>query len=290
MLGSSIVKVVTEESEWDVVVASRKFIADAEGYQRWNANGRSDWKELIVQERWKPDVIINTAALTDVDKCEVEREEAWRSNVELVTLITEVARKIDARVIQISTDYVFDGKEGPYTETDRPQPINYYGKTKLAAENICLSSGVDYTIVRTMWLYGESMAGKRTFVDWITEGVRRGDSLKIAGDEIGNPTLIDDIGYAILKVIERNIGGIINICGDERISRWEWAKNICSVFNKGSDKHLVEMRSTDLGRKALRPLNSGLVMTKANTLLDFKPVSVMQGLELVRIQKERIER
>lgn len=287
LLGSSLVKVITEESNWEVKVASRKFLADAKGYERWDSNSRSDWKEMILKERWKPDVIVNVAAMTNVDQCEIEREGAWKTNVELVSVIAEMARKVDAKVIQLSSDNIFDGVNGPYTEDDKAKPINYYGKTKLAAENVCLSSGIDCAIIRTMWLYGQSAMGKKTFVDWLIERVLGRETTRIAIDEIGNPTLTDDVAYAILKIIEKNLTGIVNIAGENRVSRWEWANRICDVYRIDKREMLVPVESAQLQREALRPLQSGFVTTKMASVLEFKAIDVEHGLYLLRIQKER---
>ncbi len=290
LLGTSLVKVMTEETDWQLMIAGKKYLADSNGYERWNSNSRAEWKRIILEERWKPSVIINAAAMTQVDICEEEREKAWKNNVELVSVIAEMARKVDAKVIQISSDYVFDGTEGPYTETDKPHPINYYGKTKLAAENVCLSSGIDCTIIRTMWLYGQSVSERRTFVDWVAEQVRKGEQIGIAVDEVGNPTLTDDVAYGVLKIIERGISGIINIAGEERISRWEWANRICRIYGLRETSTLKPVKSAELNRAAARPLQSGFVITKSATQLEFKPVTVDKGLQLLRIQRERGEK
>ena len=288
LLGRSIAQVLRDETEWEVVLATRSYLVDALGYERWDSNSRSEWKRIVFNNRWKPDVIVNTAALTNVDRCESDREEAWKTNVGLVEIITEMCRKIDARLIQISSDYVFDGEAGPYTENDRPCPINYYGKTKLAAENVCLRSGVDCTIVRTMWLYGIAGEGKMTFTDWVAESLKNGETISVVSDEIGNPTFVDDVSYGVLKIIERGVRGVVNIAGPERMSRLEWAKTICQVYGLDPGDHLREITTEQLERKAERPLNSGLVTTKVASLMEFKGMSVFNGTSTLRVTMERL--
>ncbi|MCE2504262.1 MAG: NAD(P)-dependent oxidoreductase [Chlorobi bacterium] len=287
LLGSAMVSVISQETDWNVIVSTRTYLADKSGYERWDSGSRQEWKDKILTKRWKPDVIVNAAAMTNVDMCEVEREEAWKTNVDLVEIVAEMARKVNARLIQISTDYVFDGATGPYTETDRPRPVNYYGKTKLAAENACLSSGVDTTIIRTMWLYGTRVKEKRTFVDWVKESLSSDKEVSVVDDEIGNPTFTEDVAYATVKVIEKNIGGILNIAGPDRISRWDWAEKIRSEFELRGKGRMRKIGTKDLKRAATRPLNSGLVTTKAASLLEFKPMSVVKGLQMQRITEER---
>ena len=290
LLGSSIVQVLSEETDWNVMIATRTALVDNEGHERWDSSSRKEWKDNIVTERWKPSVIINAAAMTNVDKCEVEREEAWKTNVDIVEIIAEMARKVDARIIQVSTDCVFDGEEGPYIEIDRPKPVNYYGKTKLAAENVCLSSGVDATIVRTMWLYSSRTKEKRTFVDWVKESLEKEQEINVVDDEYGNPTLTEDVAYAMVKIVEKELKGVINIAGSERISRWDWAEKIRTEFQLQKRGKMNRIQAKDLDRAAIRPLNSGLVTTKAVSTLEFNPISVIKGLQMQRITQEREQR
>lgn len=288
LLGRAVAEMFRDETNWNIVIATRHYLVDVQGYEQWDSESRQDWKRIILDERWKPDVIVNAAAMTNVDQCELDRNKAWKTNVGLVEILTEMCRKVDARLVHISSDNVFDGVNGPYTETDRPNPVNYYGKTKLGAENVCLHSGVDCVVVRTMWLYGVAGEGKKTFVDWVVESLNRGDTIGIVSDEIGNPTLVDDVAYAIVKIIERGMRGIINIAGPDRISRRDWAERICALYNIDPTGKLKDVVSDGLGRPAKRPLESGLITTKASSLLDFKGLDVNKGMSLLRIVSERM--
>ncbi len=289
LLGRSMAQLFRDETEWDVILATRDYLVDSHGYERWDSTSRAEWKRIVLSSRWNPDVIVNTAAMTNVDKCETEREAAWKTNVGLVEIITEMCRKIDARLIQISSDYVFDGSAGPYTESDRPNPINYYGKTKLAAENVCLRSGVDCAIVRTMWLYGIAGEGKKTFADWVVESLKDGQTINIVADEVGNPTFVDDVSYSVLKIIERGLRGVVNVAGPERMSRLEWAEIVCKVYGINPKEQLKAIESIDLGRIAFRPLESGLVTTKASSLIEFKGLDVVNGTSTLKTTLERLD-
>lgn len=287
LLGRSMAVLFRDETDWDIVIATRSHLVDVNGYERWDSDSRSEWKRVVLDNRWRPDVIVNAAAMTHVDRCEEERELAWKTNVGLVEIITEMCRKIDARLVQISSDYVFDGVDGPYTENDRPNPINYYGKTKLAAENVCLRSGVDCAIVRTMWLYGVAGQGKRTFVDWVVESLAKGETIRVVTDEIGNPTLVDDVSYTAVKLIERGVRGVINVAGPDRMSRMAWAEEICRIYGLTPEGRLQPTTASALGRVAERPLNSGLITTKAASLLEFKGMDVSNGTSTLRVMSER---
>jgi dTDP-4-dehydrorhamnose reductase len=227
-----------------------------------------------------PDFIINTAAYTNVDKCEVERETAWKTNVKGVEYIAEACRVADARFIHISTDYIFDGTKGPYNETAVPNPLGYYGRTKLASENALKISGSIYTILRTNVLYGTAES-RPDFVRWLVNTVRKGEKVRIVTDQINNPTFIDDLVYAISKAIEFNKQGIYNIGGKEFLSRYDFSLKIADYFNL--DKNLIlPIKTSELNQLAQRPLKSGLIILKAETELDYKPLSILESLEMMK--------
>ena len=148
-----------------------------------------------------PDYIVNAAAFTNVDKSETEREQAWKVNVKAVEYIAEAARVIDAHLIHISSDYIFNGKNGPYSENTIPNPIGYYGRTKLASENALKISGAIYTILRTNVLYGIAPDSRPDFVKWVVESLRNKKNIRVVIDQINNPTFIDDLVQAISKII-----------------------------------------------------------------------------------------
>lgn len=228
-----------------------------------------------------PDSIINAAAFTDVDASEKQRELAWKINVKGVEYIAEAARVIDAHVVHISTDYVFDGKEGPYDENAKPNPVSYYGRTKFASENALKISGAVFTIFRTNVLYGFTSNNNPGFVKWVIDSVREGKGIKIVTDQINNPTFVDDLVQAVSRVVEYKKPGIYNIGGREFISRYDFAKKIAGFFNL--DQSLITPVKTDeLKQVAKRPLNSGLITIKAETELDYKPHSINESLAVMK--------
>jgi dTDP-4-dehydrorhamnose reductase len=227
-----------------------------------------------------PDFIINTAAYTNVDKCEVERETAWKTNVKGVEYIAEVCRVVDAHFIHISTDYIFDGTKGPYDETAIPNPLGYYGRTKLASENALKISGSIYTILRTNVLYGIAES-RPDFVRWLVNTIRKSEKVRIVIDQINNPTFIDDLVQAISKAVEFNKQGIYNIGGKEFLSRYDFSLKIADYFNL--DKNLIlPIKTSELNQPAQRPLKSGLITLKAETELDYKPLSVIESLAMMK--------
>jgi len=285
-LGQKLIEVFKRETDWEITSVIRNGIADNRGGEAFDTSSRQAWKRIILHERWRPNVIVNAAAMTDVDKCEVQREEAWRTNVQLVEHLTGMARTIDARFVQLSSDYVFDGMNGPYTETARPNPINYYGKTKLAAENICMRSGVEAAIVRTMWLFGYADNGKQNFVTWLVKQLLTTGIARVVDDEIGNPTLTDDLAYAIVSIIERDLRGIVNLAGPQVMSRFDFARQIAEEYNLDPER-VTSIPSAALERAAKRPLQSGLLTFKAQSLMEIKLRSVRESLNIYRTQQKR---
>lgn len=248
-------------------------------YIKGDISNRNEIKKIVYD--FCPDVIINTAAYTNVDKSENDRELAWKINVKGVEYIAEAARIIDSHLIHISTDYIFDGKNGPYNENDIPNPLGYYGRTKLASENALKISGIRYTILRTNVLYGTAKYSRPDFVKWVVDSLKNNTEIKIVDDQINNPTFIDDLVMAIASVIELRKEGIYNIGGIELLSRYDFTLMIAEYFQL--NKSLIKkIKTSDLNQPARRPLKSGLITIKAQTELNYKPHSISQSLELMK--------
>lgn len=240
---------------------------------------KDDVKTLIFD--FMPDVIINASAYTNVDLSETERELAWKINVKGVEYIAEAAAVIDAHMIHISTDYVFDGLNGPYTEKDRPCPINYYGRTKLASENAVRMSGALATILRTNVLYGIIPSGRADFVRWVVNSLREKKNIRIVTDQINSPTYIDDLVAGIEAVIAKRKFGLYNMSGMEIISRYDFTLRIADIFDLDKN-YITKITTPDLQQPARRPLKCGLIILKAQTELDYKPIGLDDSLRLMK--------
>lgn len=247
-------------------------------YIQCDITKREEIKKVIFD--FYPDYIVNAAAYTNVDKSESEREQAWKLNVKGVEYLAEACRVIDARLVHISSDYIFDGKSGPYPESAKPNPPCYYGRTKLASENALKISGILYTILRTNVLYGVA-EGRPDFVRWVVGSLRDAKPIRIVTDQINNPTFTDDLVQGISKVIEFNKQGIYNIGGRDFLSRFDFTLKIADFFKL--DKNLITPIITeDLKQPAQRPLKSGLYTLKAETELGYKPHSIIESLAIMK--------
>lgn len=248
-------------------------------YRKIDIANKGDVKKLIYD--FYPDVIINAAAYTNVDGCESNKELAWNINVVGVGNLAHYSWACDAHLIHISSDYVFDGEDGPYHETDKVNPISYYGRTKLASENTVKSSGVRNTIIRTNVLYGPAKYGRPDFVKWVVGSLREGKNIRIVTDQINNPTYIDDLVDGINRIVEFKKEGLFHIGGKEFLSRYDFTLRIADYFQLNK-KNIEAIITADLGQPAPRPLKSGLITLKAETELGYSPRDIEETFALMK--------
>ena len=231
----------------------------------------------------KPDVVVHAATLTDVDKCELNKALAWRVNVEGTKNIADASQKAGSFLIYISTDYVFSGEKGCYVESDAADPINYYGLTKLEAEEI-VQELPEYFIARPSVIYGSTpAAGKVNFALWLIETLRKGEHVKIVTDQWNTPTLNTNLAEMTLEVVERHLTGTYHLCGATRVSRFEFAGQIAEAF--GLDKCLIDKAlSSQFTWPAKRPADSSLDTSKAQRTLRCKPLVLSEALAQLKFE------
>ena len=237
-------------------------------------------KEEVFKVIWaiRPDFIIHTAALTGVGICENNKELAYNINVNGTRHIAEAADKINSRIVHISTDYVFDGKKGMYKETDKPNPLNYYAKTKLEAEKLI---NKNHAIIRTS-IYGWNIIKERkNFATFILEGLENNKKIDIFEDQYNAIILANNLAEALKEIVDKNKKGIYNIGGSERQSKYEFALKLADVFelNKGL---INPISINDAEDKAQRPPDVSLDSTKAKKELNVKLLNIEEGLELMK--------
>ncbi|MFA7288528.1 MAG: dTDP-4-dehydrorhamnose reductase [Melioribacteraceae bacterium] len=279
MLGQRIAQFYKDQKDIELLCVSAEecyFESDVE-YKQMDITDKNSVKKIILD--FFPDVVINAAAYTNVDRAETEKELAWKINVSGVEYLALYSWTIDAQLIHISTDYLFDGKEGPYSETDIPSPVGYYGRTKMASENSIKISGVRAAIIRTNVLYGPAKYGRPDFVKWVIDSLKNGKPINIVTDQYNNPTYIDDIVKAIISLVELKKEGVYNIGGDEVLNRYEFTLRIADYF--GLDKKLINpILTKELNQPAPRPLKSGLITLKAQIELGYKPRKIEETFRL----------
>lgn len=232
-------------------------------------------KKIII-EKIAPDIIVHAAAFTNVDKCEVEKNKAYEINAKATENIAKTANEIHAKMIYISTDYVFDGEKGMYSEEDETNPINYYGSTKLEGEKAVIENCNDYIIARTSVIYG---ANKKNFATWVINELKDGREINIITDQWVSPTLNMDLAEQILALIEKDEHGIFHTAGGERISRYDFVIKLAEIF--GFNKELVNPATSDKMKWiARRPRDSSLNVSKISNIK--KPYKVSYALEKLK--------
>ena len=200
LLGQAVASVIVRESNHEVILSSveeKSFHDFGKLYLKLDITSKEDVKKVVAYH--KPSVIINCAAFTNVDKCETERELSWKINVDGVKNIIIAAKKNDVKVVHYSTDYVFDGKNGPYDELAVPNPVSFYGREKLASENSLITSDINFAIIRTLVLYGTGDNVKPNFALWMLDNLRNNRPVNIVTDQISNVTMIDDLAFGTLN-------------------------------------------------------------------------------------------
>jgi dTDP-4-dehydrorhamnose reductase len=284
LLGQAVSKMFLRETDHEIFVTSAEdqpYIYDKCEYRTLDITRKDDLKKAALE--YSPNVIINCAAFTNVDACETERELSWKINVDGVKNLIIAARMCESSIVHFSTDYVFDGRSGPYSEDDIPNPISFYGREKLASENALKTSEIQHAIVRTLVIYGTGIKVKSNFALWLIDKLGKNEPVNIVTDQISNVTMVEDLALGTLRIVERKCTGIYNIAGSDILSRYDFALKLCDIF--GYDKDLVKPLTTDmLNQPAPRPLRSGLTTYKAESELGFRPMDSFEGLSLLKIQ------
>lgn len=281
LLGQSLVNLLLKDKEKYAVF----------GFSRGkNRSGRNDFnftsiditKKDELQSKLhaiKPDFIVNTAAMTQVDACENNKEACDVLNVEVVKWITDVAANLNMHIIHISTDFIFDGIKGFYKETDIPNPLSYYGLSKLKSEEILQNSKVTFTILRTILVYGKVFDMSRTnIVLWVKQMLEEGKEITVVNDQYRMPTYVEDLALACKLVIDNKVQGVFNISSDTLLSILDIANQIAETFHL--DKKLIKPISTsELNQTAIRPPKTGFDLTKSKSILNFKPSPFKEDLQ-----------
>lgn len=248
-----------------------------------------------VFEKVKPEVVIDTAALHNVDYCETHKDEARKVNVEGTMNVLEACRIHAAKLIYLSTDYVFDGEKDCYDENDEPNPINVYGRTKLEAENTITRAGIPYIIARPAVIYGwnpgelaglKSSSGKpMNFVVWALAKLKNGEQIKAVTDQYSQPTLADNLAEVLLAIATSNLQGTFHAAGKSCVNRFEFTTKIAEVF--GYDRDLVKPAGSDEFKQvAQRPRKCCLNVQKAEKTFGVKLIGIQEGLALMKFQQE----
>lgn len=289
LLGQTLTELLQGGTRAELIASSKgaNRYPDSDGYAYTELDISDNEQLSEVISVFKPDVIINTAAITNVDVCHLERDLCRKVNVDAVRDLVAICEAKNIHLIHLSTDFVFDGESGPYAEDAILKPISFYGESKYEAEKIIQGSVCRWTILRTILVYGVTANMSRSnIVLWAKSALEKRESIKVVNDQWRMPTLALDLAEACLLVVEKEAAGIFHISGNEMMSVYELVQKVAEYWNL--DQALIlSVSSGGLNQEAKRPRKTGFILQKAISILGYRPHSFSEGLKMVDKQLSR---
>lgn len=268
-------------------------MASSKGPDRYPDAGFYEYADLDITDAaaiekvisdFQPSTIIHTAAMTNVDACESDREGCWKLNVNSLEYIMKAAAPLGCHIIHLSTDFIFDGLAGPYKEDDLPAPLSYYGESKEASEKLLAEYPHSWTIIRTIIVYGIVKDMSRTnIVLWAKKALAENKEITVVDDQFRSPTLAEDLADACLSAAVKERTGIYHISGKDFMSILELVERVAAHY--GLNKELIKpIKSDTLNQAARRPPRTGFILDKAIAELDYQPHSFEEGMKILDAQ------
>ena len=283
LLGQKLLHKLRVDNSVDLIAASRgeNRVSEQSNYKyiALDITSKQEVEQVILAE--KPDVVINTAAMTNVDLCEEKKSECDDLNVNAVQYLADACEKIESHLIHISTDFIFDGENGPYKEEDEPNPLSYYGLSKLKSEHLLQAHAVKWTILRTIIVFGvgENLS-KGNIVLWAKGALEKGEPLNIIDDQFRAPTLAEDLADACILAATKKAYGIFNASGKDIMSIYEIVERIAKHYGNTTE-NLNKISTATLNQTAGRPPKTGFVLDKSRQVLGYNPHSFKECLAII---------
>lgn len=282
LLGQKLIELLTAQADcYPIATAKTPLIPSLPKgkFHRLDISNESEVRQVIATTR--PDVVINTAAMTQVDQCETEKEKCWLANVTAVEYLAKACEAHHVRLVHVSTDFIFDGTHGPLDETAKPNPLSYYGQSKLAAEEIIQKSNIDWAILRTVLVFGVTKDMSRSnIVLWVKKSLEEGKTINVVNDQWRTPTLAEDLAMGCYLAAVKKAKGIYNISGYEMMTPYDIAIKTAELFHL--DKSLIQQTdSSKFKQPAVRPPKTGFIIDKAKRDLGYQPKSFEEGLKVL---------
>lgn len=285
LLGYKLVQLLSKQSDVQAIATGRRMISDLPANVSFSELDITDslQTEKIISQL-KPEVVINTAAMTQVDQCETDRDLCWKGNVTGVENLIAGCAKNQTHLVHVSTDFIFDGTQGPLDESAVPNPVNYYGESKLAAEKVIQQSTISWTILRTVLVFGVTPDMSRSnIVLWVKKSLEDGKTINVVNDQWRTPTLAEDLAMGCYLSAKKKARCIYNISGEEMMTPYDIAMQTADFFKL--NKSLINATdSSKFKQPAVRPLKTGFIITKAKDELGYQPHSFKEGLALMASQ------
>jgi len=290
LLGQKVTDLSIQDSEIELIATSvgpnRHNLKDGYRYEELDVLDLDRLNELVA--RYQPDSIIHTAAMTDVDACEAERTKCYALNVQSVKNLVDVCQRRDIQLIHLSTDFIFDGEDGPYTEEAEPNPLSYYGETKLESELILKNSSCHWAILRTIIVYGiVNDMSRSNIVLWAKGALEKGEPINVVNDQWRMPTLAEDLAACCLLAVKKNASGVFNVSGKDLMSILEIVERVADHYRL--NKSLIKAISAEsLNQAAKRPKKTGFILDKAIVELGYSPHSFEEGMAFMDKQLKSV--
>jgi dTDP-4-dehydrorhamnose reductase len=287
LLGQKLVKLLIDKKDFQIVATAKggnRLPETYKGYTFYDLDITNEGQVHSLIEEVKPHFIINTAAMTNVDQCESDRGNCWQLNVDAVRYLIEAAESTKSFLLHLSTDFIFDGVDGPYDEEAEPNPLSYYGQSKLAAEQLIINSNIKWSIARTVLVYGIAHDMSRTnIILWVKKSLEDGKAINVVDDQWRTPTLAEDLAMGCYLIVKNEEEGVFNISGKDFLSPYEMAIKTAKFFSL--DESLINKTdSTKFTQPAKRPAKTGFILEKAYRILDYDPVSFEEGIKVLADQ------
>ena len=286
LLGQKLVELLKQESSILTIATAvgKNRLPFQDGYEYHQMDITNPIEVTEVVGKLKPDVIIHTAAMTNVDQCEMEKDACWKLNVTAVEYLVEACQKNDVFFLHVSTDFIFDGKSGPYAEEAEPNPVSFYGWSKFAAEKVVISSDIKWAIARTVLVYGIAHDMSRSnIILWVKKSLEEARQIKVVTDQFRTPTLAEDLATGCFLIANKEEKGIFNISGKDFLTPYEMAMMAADFF--ALDKSLISPTdASSFTQPARRPPRTGFDLTKSRNVLGYEPHTFREGIALLAEQ------
>lgn len=284
LLGQHLIRELLKRNEEVYAIgkgADRNAIGGTIGYRYYEADITDGLRMNEIAEEVEPDILIHAAAITQVDECELDKPGCYNANVTATRFLIDAIKPFNAKIIFLSTDFIFDGTGGPYKEDAIPSPVNYYGSTKVQAEKAVMESGLPYAILRTILVYGSTIAGTRpNILTWAISNLKQGNAIKVVTDQQRTPTFIEDLVQGVLLAMQPGKEGIFHIGGKEELSPYDIVIRVAQRLNL-NQQLISKADSSNFTQPAERPLRTGFDISKAEKELGYSPKSFEEALEIV---------
>lgn len=286
LLGQKLVELLVQQSTVDLIATAKgeNRLPDATGYRYASLDITNAEEINAIFENFKPHAVIHTAAMTNVDTCETDQKGCELLNVTAVTYLIDACQKHDTFLCHLSTDFIFDGADGPYTEEATPNPISIYGASKLRAEKLIESSSIRWAIARTVLVFGIVADMSRTnIILWVKKSLEDGKQINVVTDQFRTPTLAEDLAMGCWLIAQKEAQGIFNISGSDFLTPYEMAIKTAHFYGLPTDL-IQQADSSTFSQPAKRPPRTGFILDKAKRELGYRPRTFDEGIALMSQQ------